>query len=430
VAVDPPKTSYRMNPHTEARERTRQALLKRATEAGCPSTVLETLEKTIDFVDHECEPRAAEMERLNAVPPDLQARMRELGHFGFSMPQEHGGMGMTSLQYMFICMAYGRSAVAFHLMVALNNGLGTRGILYHGTPAQKQKYLRGLASGELLAAFCLTEPGAGSDAGGIQTRAVMKNGKWVINGKKHFISNFDTAGFYFVFAVTDPDKGAHGGITAFIVDRGTPGLRAGAEQFFMGAAGSPIGEVILEDCVVDPSMVCGEVGYGLSIALQSIDHSRLTIGARHTQSAELLLEMSVDWARQRRTFGKTLGEHQAIQFMIADMATEVHLANLLVVDSAKRYDRSENVNMECAMVKLYCIEMANRAADTALQIHGGYGYSKDLPIERFFRDLRGPRIWDGSMEMQRHVIAKRKLRGYAGTKAAAVPKEILEQVHR
>jgi len=409
----------------DARGRTKRTLLDAAASHQCRPFVMDLLEETIDFIDNECEPRSDEVERTNRIPEDLCKRMRDMGHFGFTMPKAHGGHGLSSLEYLFICMAYGRTAVAFPLMMNINNGLGTRGILYHGNARQKARYLAGLASGELIAAFCLTEPGAGSDAGGMQTHAELRGGKWIINGKKHFITNAPVADFFIVFAVTDAEKGIRGGITALLVDRDNPGLHHGEEQLFMGAAGSPTGELIFTDCEVDPSMVCGEVGHGFSIAMQSIDYSRLTIGARHTHSAELLLEMSVDWARQRHTFGKPLKEHQAIQFMIADMATQVHLAKLLSWDTARRYDKSENVNMECAMVKLYCMEMANRVADAALQIHGGYGYSKKLPIERFYRDLRGPRIWDGSMEIQRHVIAKKVLKGF-GTQQAAAPAHILQ----
>jgi acyl-CoA dehydrogenase len=308
----------------------------------------------------------------------------------------------------------------------INNGVGTRGVLYHGTPEQKAKYLRGLASGDLIAAFCLTEPGAGSDAGGIRTTAVQRGAKWILNGTKHFITNSPIADFYIVFAVTDPALKIRGGITAFLVDRGNPGLIHGREQLFLGAKGSPTGEIILKDCEVDESMICGDIGHGFAVALQSIDYSRLTIGARHTHSAELLLQMSVDWCHQRQSFGKTLGEHQTIQFKLADMATEIHLAKLLALDTAKKYDQGVGVNTECSMVKMYCMEMAGRVVDAALQIHGGYGYSTDLPIERFYRDLRGPRIWDGSMEMQRHVISKRVLSGRS-TQAAAAPKTVLEE---
>ncbi|MDO9404971.1 MAG: acyl-CoA dehydrogenase family protein [Polaromonas sp.] len=409
----------------DAKQRSRQTLLSDAQGAGCRLVAMQLLEQAIDFIDNECEPRSAEAEATNRIPDDLLKRMREMGHFGFTMPREHGGHGLTSLEYVFICMAYGRSAVAFPLMMNINNGVGTRGVLYHGTPEQKKKYLRGLASGELIAAFCLTEPQAGSDAGGIQTTAIQKGTKWILNGTKHFITNSPIADFFIVFAVTDPKLKVRGGITAFLVDKENPGLKQGKEQLFLGAKGSPTGEIHLVDCEVDESMICGEIGHGFAVALQSIDYSRLTIGARHTHSAELLLQMSVDWAKSRRTFGKALEEHQAIQFKLADMATEIHLAKLLALDTAKKYDMGLGVNAECSMVKMYCMEMANRVVDSALQIHGGYGYSTALPIERFYRDLRGPRIWDGSMEMQRHVIAKRVLSGHV-TNFAAAPTDILQ----
>lgn len=408
-----------------ARQRTRETLLGDAAAAGCRPLALTLLEQAIDFIDNECEPRSKEVEAINRIPDDLLARMREMGHFGFTMPREYGGHGLTSLEYVFICMAYGRTAVAFPLMMNINNGVATRGVLYHGTPEQKEKYLRGLASGDLIAAFCLTEPGAGSDAGGIKTTATQVGSKWILNGTKHFITNSPIADFYIVFAVTDPDLKIRGGITAFLVDRNNPGLRHGKEQLFLGAKGSPTGEIILENCEVDNAMVCGELGHGFAVALQSIDYSRLTIGARHTHSAELLLAMSVDWAHERKSFGKSLADHQVIQFKLADMATEIHLAKLLALDTAHKYDQGIGVNAECSMVKMYCMEMAGRVVDAALQIHGGFGYSVDLPIERFYRDLRGPRIWDGSMEMQRHVIAKRVLSGRT-TSSAAAPRTIME----
>jgi len=412
-----------------ARTRTKDTLLDDAQSLGCRDYALEILADTIDFVDNECEPRSKEVEETNRIPDDLMKLMRDNGHFGFTMPKDYGGLGFTSLEYLLICMAYGRSAVAFPLAININNGVGTRGILYHGSDEQKEKYLRGLASGELIAAFCLTEPGAGSDAGGIKTTATHSDGKWVLNGTKHFITNAPIADFYIVFAVTDPTLKTKGGITAFLVDRDNPGLIHGKEQLFMGAKGSPTGQIHLKDCVVNDEMVCGKVGYGFQIALQSIDYSRLTIGARHTHTAELLLAMSVDWANKRRTFGKPIGQHQAIQFMLADMATEIHLAKLLSFDTAKKYDQGMSVNVECSMVKLYGMEMAGRVVDSALQIHGGFGYSIDLPIERFYRDLRGPRIWDGSMEIQRYVIAKGLLTAQPMTSAAA-PTDILRSVQQ
>lgn len=407
-----------------AHQQTKEILLRDAKEAGCRDKALALLEQAIDFIDQECEPRCKEAEENNFIPPDLIARMKEMGHFGFTMPEQYGGHGLTSLEYIFICMAYGRTGVAFPLMVNINNGVGTRGLLYHGTEQQKEKYLRGLASGDLIAAFCLTEPGAGSDAAGIQTTAEKKGDKWILNGTKHFITNSPIADFFIVFAVTDQKLGIRGGITAFLVDKDNPGLEQGKVQLFMGAAGSPTGELHFKNCEVDESMICGRIGYGFEVALQSIDYSRLTIGARHTHSAQLLLAMSVDWSKKRQTFKRPLAEHQVIRFKLADMKTEIHLAMLLVLDTAKKYDEGVSVNTECSMVKMYCMEMANRVVDSALQIHGGYGYSKDLPIERFYRDLRGPRIWDGSMEIQRHVIANHILSG-SRTKAAAISKDLL-----
>ena len=406
---------------SDAYERSRRSLLEAAKAAPVRDGFIPLLEETIEFVDNVCEPRSNEAEKLGRIPEDVLEQMRERRHFGFTMAREYGGHGLTSMEYIFICMAYGRTNVAFPLMININNGLGSRGIVYYGTEEQKRRYLKNLASGQVVA-FCLTEPDAGSDAAGIRTTAEKQGDKWVINGKKHFITNAPVADVFIVYAVTDEKKRARGGITAFIVDRDNPGLRIGREQFFMGAGGSPTSEVFFENCFVDESMVCGDVGFGFNMAMQSIDYSRLTIGARHTHSAELLLEMSVDWAKSRHTFGKPLGDHQAIKYMLADMATDVHLGRLLVMDTALRYDAGDNVNSECAMVKMFGMEMANRVVDRALQIHGGKGYSKDLPIERFYRDLRGPMIWDGSMEMQREVIGKRLLKGAIN---AAPPKEAL-----
>jgi acyl-CoA dehydrogenase len=309
-----------------------------------------------------------------------------------------------------------KTNACFRTRIGTNNGIGSQGILIDGTEEQKRKYLPKIASGEWTACFALTEPEAGSDAANIKTRAELKGDHWVLNGRKCFITNGDIADVATVFAVTDPQKRAKGGITAFIVEKTFPGFYVGTIEKKMGLRGSHTAELIFEDCIVPRENVIGGdqmIGYGFKTAMKVLDKGRLTMGACAVGAAQTLLELSVKYAKQRVQFGRPIAEFQAIQFMLAEMATNIYAARQMVYHAAwLRDQRGTSVIKEASMVKLFCTEMVNRVADMALQIHGGMGYMKDYPIERFYRDVRLMRIYEGTSEIQKIVIARELLKEY------------------
>ena len=294
--------------------------------------------------------------------------------------------------------------------MATNNGLGSQGIILDGTDEQRQAYLPRLSSGEWTACLALSEPEAGSDAANIRTRARLKGDHWVLDGMKHYVTNGDIADMATVIAVTDPEKRAHGGISAFIVERGAPGFSVGHVEEKMGLRGTHTCELIFDDCRVPRDNVIGGnhgVGNGFKTAMKVLDKGRLAIAAASLGSAQRLLELSVEHARQRVQFGKPIGRFQGVQFMLADMATEIYAARQMLHHAAAlRDERGAAVTREASMAKLFCTEMAGRAADMAVQIHGGLGYMKGHPVERFFRDLRLTRIYEGTSEIQRLIIAR------------------------
>jgi len=284
------------------------------------------------------------------------------------------------------------------------------GILNDGTVEQKRKYLPRLASGEWISALALTEPGAGSDAAAISTRAEKKGDRWIINGMKHFITRADIADVFTVMALTDKEKRAKGGITAFIVEKGTRGLVIGKPQRSMGSDTVKQCEVYFEDCEVPAENVIGEVGQGFRVVMKVLEDGRIGQAARALGATRRLLDLSTNWAKQRVQFGKPIAERQAIQWMLADIARDIYAAECMIYDAARRKDAKESIPKEAAIVKLFASEMAFRAADSALQIHGGMGYMKESPVEFFFRDLRLLRIIEGTSEIQRLVISREVLK--------------------
>jgi len=366
------------------------------------------------FVKQDLEPISQQVEDEDRIPEEVVQTMRELGLFGLAIPEQYGGLELGTLGECLVYEELGRTNACFRTHLGTNNGIGSQGIVLDGTEAQKEKYLPRLASGEWIGCFALTEPEAGSDAANIQTTAELKGDHWVLNGRKHFITNGDIADVATVFAVNDKQKRAKGGITAFIVEKTFPGFYVGTIERKMGMRGSHTCELIFDDCQVPAANVIGGeamVGQGFKTAMKTLDKGRLTMGASSLGSAQRLLELSVDYAQQRVQFGQPIAQFQAIRFMLADMATQIYAARQMLYHAATLRDqRGSAVIKEASMVKLFCTEMANRVADMAVQIHGGMGYMKDFPVERFYRDLRLTRIYEGTSEIQRLVIARELLR--------------------
>jgi acyl-CoA dehydrogenase len=358
------------------------------------------------FVSRELQPIEQMVDELDEIPPDHYNRLRkkavEMGLLGLAYPSEYGGSALGVLAQCVVREEFGKSSDA--LRIACTQGPNK--MLVAGTEEQKQRYLIPAIQGQCLMAFSITEPDAGSDAAAIRTRALPKEGGYVIDGQKHFVTNGPIADAVIVFAVTDPEKRARGGITAFIVDKGTPGFSVGQIHKKLGWRGSPTSELIFENCYVPEAQILGELGDGFPLLMRFLDEQRLAVGAGCVGTAERLLGMARDYARERVTFGKPISQRQAIQNMLADSAMEIHAGRLMVHDGARRLDGGERVTRKAAMAKVFCSEMAGRVADRTLQIFGGMGYMKDLPVEQMYRDVRNHRIAEGTSEILRLVIAR------------------------
>ncbi len=362
------------------------------------------------FVEEELDPIADQVEEEDRIPDRIVDRMRELGLFGMVIPEEYGGLGLSMLGLTSVMEELSRASLCFRMMITTNNGIGSLGVLLAGTEEQKKLHLPLMASGERIGCFCLTEPEAGSDAASVRTTAVRDGDSYVLNGEKIWITNADIADYFTVMATVDRSLGSKG-LTAFWIERDTPGLRVGRLEPKMGLHGTQVAEVFFDDCRVPASAVLGSEGEGFKLAMRVLDHGRLSIAASSVGAAERLLEAMVEHATTREQFGRPIADNQAIQWMIADSATEIAAARLLVRDAAGRKDRDERITVECSMAKLYATEMASRVADRAVQVFGGMGYIRGNIAERYFRDLRVYRLYEGTSEIQRLVIARRFLKG-------------------
>jgi butyryl-CoA dehydrogenase len=362
------------------------------------------------FMETEMRPVIREYERAHKYPVAELRKLGELGCCGMMIPEEWGGAGTDTISYAMMIEEVARVDASTAVVVSVTNTVAAGPILKHGTDAQKKKYLARLAKGEIIGAFCLTEPGAGSDAGAIQTRAVRDGGDYVLNGTKIWVSNGDISGVYVVFAKTDPAAGPRG-ITAFLVEGSFPGFRVTRYEEKMGMQLSPTVEIVLTDCRVPAENRLGAEGQGLRIALEGLDSGRIGIAAQSVGLAQGAMEAAAKYAKTRRTFGKPLGEHQAIQWMLADMQTEIEAARALTHYAAwVRDSGSQRLGPHSARAKLYASEMANRVAYKAVQVHGSLGYSRESDVERYYRDARVLTIYEGTSEMQRIVIARDLLR--------------------
>jgi hypothetical protein len=357
-----------------------------------------------DFAQKEIAPFVERME-AGEFPRPVLNKMAELGLMGITVPESYGGSGMDFTSYIIAINELSKVSAVIGVILSVHTSVGTNPILYFGSEEQKQKYVTKLAKGEYLGAFCLTEPSAGSDAASLRTRAEKKGDRYIINGSKIFITNGGEADVYIVFAKTDPSKGAKG-VTAFIVEKGTPGLIIGKDEEKMGLHGSRTVELSFENMEVPEENRLGEEGEGFKIAMANLDVGRIGIAAQALGIAEAALEAAVQYANERHQFGKPIIANQGVGFKIADMATAVEAARLLVYRAADLRSKGLPCSKEASMAKLFASQTAREVAIEAVQVFGGYGYTKDYPVERYFRDAKITEIYEGTSEIQRIVISK------------------------
>lgn len=361
-----------------------------------------------DFAEKEIKPIVAEMDETDQFPRKTIDAMAELGILGIPIPEELGGAGADFISYITAIHECSRVSATIGVILSVHTSVGTNPILYFGTEEQKQKYVPKLAAGEYLGAFALTEPQAGSDASGLRTTAVKHQDHYLLNGSKIFITNAGEADIYITFAVTDPGKGSKG-ISAFIVEKDTPGLTVGKKEKKMGLNGSNTCELIFDQAKVPAENLLGEEGQGLTIALANLNAGRIGIAAQALGIAEHALELAVEYAKERKQFGTAISKLQGISFKLADMATQIEAAKLLTYRAAFLHQQGIACGMEASMAKLLSSETAMRVTTEALQVFGGYGYTKDYPIERLFRDAKVTQIYEGTSQIQQIVIGKHLL---------------------
>ena len=357
------------------------------------------------FMETEVGPLVKELERKEKFPLDLLKKLGEMGCCGMLTPEEWGGAGMDTVSYVLMLEEVSRVYTAMSTALGVTNSAVQAPLDQFGTPAQKEKYLRRLATGEILGSFCLTEAGAGSDAAGIQTTAKPDGESYQLNGAKTWVTNGAHAGLYIVFAKTDPQAGGRG-ITAFLIEPTSKGFKVGRHEDKMGQRSSPSVEILLNDCEVPAVNRLGDEGQGLKIALSALEGGRIGIAAQAVGLAQGALDESIKYAKQRRAFGKSISEFQAVQWMIADMQTEVEAARNLTYYAAWLKDSGKPMGSAASKAKLYASEMANRVAYKAVQIHGSVGYSRETDVERMYRDARVIPIYEGTSEIQRMIIAR------------------------
>jgi len=358
------------------------------------------------FAEREIKPHVAEWDEKSEFPHEVVKKLGAMGLMGVIFPESLGGAGMGYVEYVLAVEELSRVDGSIGIIVASHNSLCTNHIMLAGNDEQRKRWVTKLASGEWLGAWGLTEPGSGSDAGGMRTTAVRRGDRWVLNGSKTFITNGTYANCALVLALTNKAKGTHGGVSAFLVEKGTKGFRPGKKENKLGLRASDTAELIFEDCEVPAENLVGKEGEGFKDAMCVLDGGRISIAALSLGMARGALDAAVDYAQQRKQFGKAISEFQAIQFKFADMATELDAAWLLTMRAAKMKDAGMRVTRESAMAKLYASEAACRICDAGVQIHGGYGFIKDYPAEKFYRDVRLCPIGEGTSEIQRMVIAR------------------------
>ena len=369
---------------------------------------IQALVATVErFVAERLRPLEAEVSETDQIPPDVVQDMREMGLFGLTIPEEFGGLGLTMEEEVRVMMALGRTSPAFRSVIGTTVGIGSQGIVFDGTPEQKAQWLPKLATGEIIASFALTEPGAGSDAASLRTTAIQDGDHYIVNGSKRYITNAPQAGVFTLMARTNPaDKGA-GGVSAFILDAKTPGISLGKPDKKMGQRGAHTCDVIFDNVRVPAAnLIGGREGQGFKMAMRVLDKGRIHIAAVCVGVARRMLADALAYAAERQQFGQAIGDFQLVQAMLADSETELYAAECMVMDAARRRDDGRPVSTEAACCKLFASEMCGRVADRAVQIFGGAGYMAEYGIERFYRDVRILRLYEGTTQIQQMVIGR------------------------
>ncbi|MDZ4691736.1 MAG: acyl-CoA dehydrogenase family protein [Terricaulis sp.] len=373
-------------------------------------TLNELLAAVRRFVNERLIPLEAKVSEEDAIPEDALAEMRALGLFGLSIPEEYGGLGLSMEDECRTMFEFCRCSPAFRSAFGTNVGIGSQGLAMFGSEAQKQKWLPGIASGDLVTSFALTEPEAGSDSGAVRTKAELAGDHYVINGTKRYITNANRASLFTVMARTNPDVKGGAGVSAFVVPSDLAGVSVGKPEKKMGQQGAHICDVNFDNVRVPIENRLGEEGQGFRIAMQVLDRGRLHISSVCVGVAERLIEESVRYAAERKQFGQPIASFQMIQAQLADCRAEANAGRAMVLDAARKRDAGEDVTMDAAAAKLFCSEMVGRVADRAVQIFGGSGYVADHGIERFYRDVRIFRLYEGTSEIQRIIIAREMMK--------------------
>jgi acyl-CoA dehydrogenase len=378
-----------------------------ALDADTRDQLIDTVRR---FVSERLRPLEAKVAEDDAMPQAVIDEMKGLGLFGLSIPEAYGGLDLNMEEECLVALELGRTSPAFRSTFGTNVGIGSQGLVMFGDEAQKQKYLPGIASGDIITSFALTEPEAGSDSAAVQTRAILDGDHYVLNGSKRFITNANKADLFTVMARTDPSKPGAGGVSAFLVERSLPGLSVGKPEKKMGQQGAHVCDVNFDNVRVPVENRLGREGEGFKVAMQVLDRGRLHISAVCIGVAERLIADCVAYATERKQFGQPLSGFQLIQGMIADCKTEALAAKALTMETARKRDAGENVTMEGAAAKYFASEMVGRVADKAVQIFGGAGYIAEYGIERFYRDVRIFRIYEGTSQIQQVIIARETLK--------------------
>jgi butyryl-CoA dehydrogenase len=358
-----------------------------------------------EFARRELAPYAAERDREAQFPAEAVAELGRLGFMGITVPQKYGGAGADHVGYALVMEEIAAGEGALSTILSVQNSVGCMPVLQYGSEEQKERFLKPMAKGEVLACFCLTEPQTGSDAAAIKTRARRHGNRWVLNGTKQFISTGSRAHVAIVFAVSDPERGKRG-ISSFLVPTDSPGFRVAGLEHKLGQRASDTAQLVFEEVELTPDLMLGAEGEGYKIALSNLEGGRIGVGAQSVGMARAAYEAALAYAREREAFGEKLITHQAVAFRLADMATQIAAARGLVLDAAARRDAGEPCIKEASMAKLFASEMAERVASDAIQIHGGYGYVEGFPVERIWRDVRVCQIYEGTSDIQRLVIAR------------------------
>ena len=377
----------------------------------------DTLDQLIDavrrFVEERLIPLEAQVAEEDRIPDEVVEEMRDLGLFGLTIPEAYGGLGLSTEEECRVVMELGRTSPVFRSVFGTNNGIGSQGIVMDGTEEQKRHYLPLLATGEVIGCFALTEPDAGSDSAAVQTKAVKDGDEYLLTGTKRYITNAETAHLFTVFARTNPEEPGSRGVSAFLVDANSPGITLGTPYKKMGQQGAHVCDVFFEECRVPQTNIIGGpdlVNKGFRTAMKTLDRARIHLAALAVGCAQRLIEMSVEYAVDRKQFGQPIAEFQLLQGMLADSQTEYYAAQSMVLDAARRRDAGERVNMLASCCKLFATEMVGKVADRAVQIHGGAGYIEEYAVARFYRDVRLFRIYEGTSQIQQTIIARNLIR--------------------